>query len=92
MVSSSLDPSLPTAAELAGDTPADGMNTDQPSERQARHSLARRAQLAHQPPIQHYTYLLAFMQEPQSPSIHRMRAQAKTQQRDTKSRSDALTP
>eukprot|EP00962_Isochrysis_galbana_P002336 scaffold615_cov125-Isochrysis_galbana.AAC.1 len=48
MVSSSLDPSLPTAAELAGDTPADGMNIDQPSERQARHSLARRAQLAHQ--------------------------------------------
>eukprot|EP00962_Isochrysis_galbana_P006928 scaffold1874_cov109-Isochrysis_galbana.AAC.8 len=57
MVSSSLDPSLPTATELAGDTPADGdgMNIDQPSERQARHSLARRAQLAHQYNTIHYT-------------------------------------
>jgi len=49
MVSSSFDPFLPTAAELAGDAPpADNTNTFQPSERQARHALARRAQPAHQ--------------------------------------------
>eukprot|EP00962_Isochrysis_galbana_P023271 scaffold7011_cov112-Isochrysis_galbana.AAC.1 len=47
MVSSSFDPFLPTAAELAGDAPADGTNTDQPSERQACHLLARREQPAY---------------------------------------------
>jgi len=61
MVSSSFDPFLPTAAELAGDAPADGMNNDQPSERQARHSLARREQPAHQ---YNTKYLLANMHEP----------------------------
>eukprot|EP00962_Isochrysis_galbana_P004568 scaffold1245_cov122-Isochrysis_galbana.AAC.6 len=80
MVSSSLDPSLPTAAELAGDTPADGMNIDQPSERQGR---AIRSRAARSLPTNTTLYLLAFMQEPQqSPStLHRVRVQAKTQQR-----------
>eukprot|EP00962_Isochrysis_galbana_P026800 scaffold8356_cov215-Isochrysis_galbana.AAC.2 len=35
MVSSSFDPFLPTAAELAGDAPSDELHNDQPSERQA---------------------------------------------------------
>eukprot|EP00962_Isochrysis_galbana_P022841 scaffold6852_cov134-Isochrysis_galbana.AAC.7 len=48
MVSSSFDPFLPTAAELAGDAPADEPQNEQPSERQARHRLARRALPAHQ--------------------------------------------
>eukprot|EP00962_Isochrysis_galbana_P041657 scaffold15363_cov160-Isochrysis_galbana.AAC.1 len=41
MVSSSFDPFLPTAEELAGDAPASGENDDKPSERQASHSHAR---------------------------------------------------
>eukprot|EP00962_Isochrysis_galbana_P047889 scaffold19777_cov169-Isochrysis_galbana.AAC.2 len=44
MVSSSFDPFLPTAAELAGDAPANSTSNVQPSERQARHLLAHRAQ------------------------------------------------
>eukprot|EP00962_Isochrysis_galbana_P042574 scaffold15977_cov123-Isochrysis_galbana.AAC.2 len=48
MVSSSFDPFLPTAAELAGDAPTDNPDKDLPSERQACHWLARRALPAHQ--------------------------------------------
>jgi len=48
MVSSSFDPFLPTAAELAGDAPTDDPHNVQPSERQACHMLARRALPAHQ--------------------------------------------
>eukprot|EP00962_Isochrysis_galbana_P034748 scaffold11822_cov120-Isochrysis_galbana.AAC.5 len=48
MVSSSFDPFLPTAAELAGDAPSDEPQNKQPSERQACHRLARRALPAHQ--------------------------------------------
>eukprot|EP00962_Isochrysis_galbana_P061540 scaffold39526_cov292-Isochrysis_galbana.AAC.1 len=77
MVSSSFDPFLPTAAELAGDALADSTSNFQPSERQARHLLAHRAQPAHQ---YNSKQLMAFMHEPLNPSTpHRMRIQPKTQ-------------
>eukprot|EP00962_Isochrysis_galbana_P030843 scaffold10025_cov119-Isochrysis_galbana.AAC.11 len=50
MVSSSFDPFLPTAEELAGDGPALRDNDDKPSERQASITHARLA-----PPVQHHT-------------------------------------
>jgi len=44
MVSSSFDPFLPTAEELAGVAPANGENDAISSERQASHTLARLTQ------------------------------------------------
>jgi len=53
MVSSSLDPFLPTAAELAGDAPPDGADPEQVTERQACDLPARNALPANDHTIKH---------------------------------------
>eukprot|EP00962_Isochrysis_galbana_P054447 scaffold25992_cov135-Isochrysis_galbana.AAC.7 len=67
MVSSSLDPFLPTAAELAGDAPPDGAEPDQFTDRQACDLPARRALPANDHTTKHPLQKVSMSPKPLNP-------------------------
>eukprot|EP00962_Isochrysis_galbana_P059054 scaffold32424_cov124-Isochrysis_galbana.AAC.1 len=66
MVSSSLDPFLPTAAELVDDAPPDGADPEQ-TERQACDLPARRALPANDHTIKHLLHKVSMCSKPLNP-------------------------